>query len=54
MIQVQGFRPGQVILMVNFDVLSSVSSQEDFDKVLQRNLDKYKVIHITVKAEDKM
>uniref|UniRef100_H2Y5P5 Phosphatidylinositol-3,4,5-trisphosphate-dependent Rac exchange factor 1 n=1 Tax=Ciona savignyi TaxID=51511 RepID=H2Y5P5_CIOSA len=50
--QVQGFQPGQVILIINNDLMTSVASQEQFDDIMKRNLDKHKLIFVTVKAED--
>nr|CAB3265148.1 phosphatidylinositol 3,4,5-trisphosphate-dependent Rac exchanger 1 protein [Phallusia mammillata] len=52
--QVQGFQPGQHILQINNDLLTACTSQEQLDNVIKFNLEKYKLIHVTVKADDEL
>lgn len=52
--QVQGLLPGQAILAINYSLLTDCNSQEDYEAVLNQSLEKYKLLYVTVQAEDDM
>lgn len=51
---VQGLQPGNIILAINNDLLLSCTSQDEYQQILNHNLKKYKLICLTVKADDEV